>query len=120
MDATGSLGLTLDFSQLQTLRPGYGYVTEDDPSVEDPAPEDEGVWLVDPVSGEETLILSLAALGARMPVAREEGAAHYVNHLSFNPSGKVRVVEEEVRVSHFTWRDDRTLIATAHPSIDRL
>lgn len=143
VDGTASHGLTLNFSRLQRLRPGYGYVAEDDPTADDPAPDGDGVWLIDLASGERTLLVSLRGLAMGMHRPTQEGVEHYVNHLSFNPSGDrfvffhiptkdgarrprlmtmprdggdARVLEEKIRVSHFTWRDDRTLIVTAHPS----
>jgi hypothetical protein len=146
IDAMGRYALTLNFARLQRLRPGYGYVLENDSTAGSPAPDDDGVWLFDFSSGRRTLLVSLASLAAGMDRERSDGVEHYVNHLSFNPAGdrfvflhivtgtgmrrprllvmdrsggEARLLEEEGSASHFTWMDDRTLLVTVNFSDGR-
>ena len=42
-----SYGLTLNYSRLQRLRPGYGYNFFDDATKNEPASQNDGIWRVD-------------------------------------------------------------------------
>jgi hypothetical protein len=106
------------------------------------APTDDGVWWMDTTTGEHRLIVPIATLAALRPDQRFEGAEHWVNHLQFSPGGRritflhrwkkaadtgfttrmlvarpdgsdLRVVWDHGMVSHFDWRDDRTMLAWA-------
>lgn len=90
----GRTALTLDFSRLDNLRPGYGYDGASDPHVDDAAPKDSGIWSIDLMTGQSRLILSLADVAA-IPWSDDVGgkrsvpatAWHYFNHLLINPAG---------------------------------
>ncbi|MGV3485280.1 MAG: hypothetical protein ACO1RT_12745 [Planctomycetaceae bacterium] len=89
LSADGRVGLSLNFSRLDNLRPGYGYEGLTDANVADPAPADDGIWRVDMQTGESRLILSNADV-ARIPWPQGGAtpqAWHYFNHLLLNPSG---------------------------------
>lgn len=89
LSADGRIGLSLNFSRLDNLRPGYGYEGVEDPNVAKHAPDDDGIWSVDLATGDSQLIFSYAQAAAiTWPDGdRRESAWHYFNHLLLNPSG---------------------------------
>jgi hypothetical protein len=141
IDQNGSHALSLNFSRLHRMRPGYGYSTISDASEGRAHPDDDGVWLINLASGEEQLILSLKNLSEINPLPTMEGAEHYVNHIAFNPSGKrfmffhlwvsngrsynrlitcdlygqnICILTNTGLVSHYTWKSDIELLVTLH------
>lgn len=138
----GRWGLSVNFSRLQRLRPGYGYLNLPDISANEPAPKDDGIWRLDMRTDEQKLLVSLAdivAFGVRgQDVADKE---HYFNHLLFNPSGTrfmffhimvdgigkrairmftagvdgddVRMMNDSGFVSHYAWQSSNQLLAFA-------
>ena len=141
IDKCGKRALSLNFSRLHRLRPGYGYGTISDFSEEKACPDDDGVWLMNTASGEAQLILTLKGLSDVDPLPSMEGAEHYVNHLAFNPSGNrfmffhlwvnngrrynrlitcdpygqnKCILTNQGLVSHYTWKSDTELLATLH------
>ena len=139
----GRRALSLDFGRLQRLRPGYGYAAPEHALPHDPAPADDGIYLLDMDTGDCRLTLSIAQLAQNRPRAEFAGKGHWVNHLQINPSGtRVAFVHRWVgekgsgsfrtrlyfadldggnlilasdtgSVSHFDWRDDEHLLAWA-------
>ena len=83
----GKLGVSLNFSRLERLRPGYGYSNLPDPFGGIAAPDKDGIWLVDLVTGRSELVVSLRSLVEFFPLPSMQNASHYVNHLTFNPDG---------------------------------
>ena len=138
IDFQGMKVATLNFSRLGRLRPGYGYINLPDENVNDPAPENDGVWIIDVASKNRELIISLSDLNQFAPIDSMAEAEHYVNHLSFSPSGKklmffhiwthnrkrnVRALvvntdgtelQEvmEKSASHYAWKNDSELLLT--------
>lgn len=128
-----------DFRRLADVRPGYGYNGIPDPAADDPTPKDTGVFKVDLVTGEKTLLFSIAevaAFGKQLPAS--QGAKHWINHMLFNQDGSrfiflhrwekgpsratrmltaspdgsdLRVVDANGLTSHFIWRDPRHILA---------
>lgn len=138
VSADGRLAVTLNFARLHRTRPGYGYCCVRDPGQGVPAPEDDGVWVMDLESGEHRLVITVAQMAANRPDGRMEGAEHWFNHLLWNedatrfiflhrwarpgqgwstrlytsdPEGRdVHLLADEGMVSHFDWRGrDRVL-----------
>jgi len=89
----GKFAITADFSRIQRMRPGYGYVGLSDPCAEQRAPEDSGVWKMDMNTGESQLIFSLAD-AARIPYRGKTRADqwHYFNHLLISPDASRFIV----------------------------
>ena len=141
----GSRALFLNFSRLAWTRPGYGYEGIPDPGRHVPAPEDDGVFAGDIRSGSSRLLISLAELVRHRPKAVFAESYHWVNHLSFSPDGtrflflhrwvvpgsgrrsrlysasadgkNLRLLLDHDLVSHFCWRDSRTVLVWArHPN----
>lgn len=140
VSADGTQAISLPFDRLNRLRPGYGYMARDERFPNDPAPKEDGLWHVDLESGESKLIIAIAALAETHPDDRFQGAEHWVNHAVFNPGGTrftflhrwkrpeerswttrqytarpdgsdLRLLWDHGMVSHFDWRDDRTMLA---------
>ncbi len=137
----GRWAVTLNFSRVARTRPGYGYVGVPDSWENEAAPDEDGIWLVDMQSGESELIISLGQMARFEPRPDFEGAVHWFNHLLFAPEGdrfiflhrwgeagrawKTRLftarqdgtdiclLADDDLVSHFDWRDGRTILAWA-------
>jgi len=135
----GIQALSLDFSRLGRLRPGYGYVSIPDTTEKVAAPDDTGIFRMDIRTGRSELILSLAWAAAHQVDKRFDGAHHWFNHLTFNPSGtrfvflhrwtrpngswytrlytarsdgtEVHLLSDSGMVSHYAWRDDEHILA---------
>ncbi|MBD3265428.1 hypothetical protein GF373_02060, partial [bacterium] len=81
----GKTAVTADFRRIQDTRPGYGYVGLEDPYKEEKAPQKSGIWKVNLVTGERTMLISLAEI-AKIPYERGkpgelENSKHWFNHL---------------------------------------
>lgn len=137
--ADGRLAITLNFARLHRTRRGYGYCGVPDPGESDPAPEDDGIWLMDLESGDHRLIIALAQMAAHRPDERMEGAEHWFNHLLWNENGSrfvflhrwakpgqgwhtrlytadsrgqdIRLLADEGLVSHFDWQGPHRVLA---------
>lgn len=88
LNSDGSKALSLNFSRLQRLRPGYGYSNFSDQTESNLCPSDDGVWVYDLGECESRLLFSLKFLSNFQPVDSMNGAEHYVNHLSWSCTGK--------------------------------
>jgi hypothetical protein len=136
----GASALTLSYPRLTLLRPEYGYPGLTDPHASVEAPEDDGVYRIDLRSGRREMLVSIAAVARHRPSPLGVGRHHYVNHLMYNSSGSrfcflhrfqrsdgivhsrlftldaeggdLRLLMEGM-ISHYSWRDDDTLLAWA-------
>ena len=83
----GKFALTLDFTRLHRLRPGYGYsnISETTKSVK--LPDEPCIWKLDIKSNDVTPILKYSDFAAFEPRKEMEEAEHKVNHIMLNPSG---------------------------------
>jgi hypothetical protein len=144
IEKSGRFALTLNFSRLQRLRPGYGYNNLPDKTANDMQPNDDGIWLVDLQNNRSVLRKTLKEIATYRPHPSMVGAQHYINHLSLNPSGTVymffhlwmdqnnrrysRLFTSETDgnglflinnfgpVSHYTWLDDESIVVTTNIS----
>lgn len=134
----GAWGLSLNFSRLHRLRPGYGYVNIPDNTEGQLTPEDDGIRRLDMDSGREDFLFSVAEITKLEPLESMSGAEHYFNHILFNPDGTrfmffhvwikdgkryVRLITcdaegkdrfaliNEGHVSHYTWKSNSELLA---------
>jgi hypothetical protein len=99
ISADGKTGLSINFSRLDNLRPGYGYEGLRDKNVVDRAPDEDGIWRVDIATGKSELIFSnadAAALSWHDGKTRPE-VWNYFNHLLINPSGTRFIVLHRYR-----------------------
>ncbi|MEX2526768.1 MAG: hypothetical protein WEA09_03960 [Gemmatimonadota bacterium] len=143
-DPCGSGFLTLDFGRLHRLRKGYGYASVAESHPHEAKPAGDGVWWVEAGGAKARLLVSMLELAQFDPLESMEGAEHYVNHLSFSPSGQwiaalhmwtrprvgrfsrtvvmrrdglgLRTLNREGMASHYTWtQGDELLQFARHP-----
>jgi hypothetical protein len=138
----GKTGLSLDFSRLHDVRPGYGYAGVPDPNADQLTPMNTGIYRVNMQTGEQEMIISLGEIAGRAPHKPSMvGAKHKFNHLLFNqdasrfiflhrwtgpngrqtrmytasPDGKdLRVIDDNGLTSHFMWRDPQHILALSN------
>lgn len=134
----GSFALSLDFSRLHRMRPGYGYSNLSETTKGVLCPAKCCIWKMDIGTGEVTELFNYTDLAAFEPDATMEGAEHKVNHLMISPNGKrfmvlhrwflngrkhTRLVtcnidktemcnlSDDVFVSHCYWKNDNEILS---------
>lgn len=84
----GKKALCINFSRMFDFRPGYGYSGIEDPWKDENAPEGDGVYLMDTVTGEEKMLFSLADLRDFHVEKPCSDGKLLINHITFAPDGK--------------------------------
>lgn len=134
----GSFILTLDFSRLHRMRPGYGYSNLPDTSKGELCPDKTCIWKVDIATGQVTNIFKYTDFAAFEPDESMSEAEHKVNHLMISPNCKrfmvlhrwfqkgrkhTRLVtvnidktemynlSDDVFVSHCYWKNDNEILS---------
>ncbi len=87
MSADRKTALTLDFSRLHRLRPGYGYANLVDTTQEEKCPDNTCIWKLDITSGKAEAVLKYTDFANFEPRPEMDGAEHKVNHLMISPDG---------------------------------
>lgn len=132
-------GLSLNFSRLQRLRPGYGYVNFQDHTILEATPSDDGVFLIDIHKNTSKLIIDIKSISKIKAHISMKDSNHYINHLSWNPSGErflffhlwcnsinrysrlftcdkngknLCLIENTENVSHYSWVNNNKIIVT--------
>ena len=83
----GSFALSLDFSRLNRMRPGYGYSNLPDATEGQLCPDAPCIWRMSLADGSVVPLLKYTDFAAFEPDTSMAGAEHKVNHLMINPSG---------------------------------
>lgn len=83
----GSFALTLDFSRLHRMRPGYGYCNIPETTANQLCPDAVCIWREDLHTGECTPLFRYKDIADFAPRPEMEGAEHKVNHLMISPDG---------------------------------
>lgn len=138
ISSCGLKGLSLNFSRLQRLRPGYGYTSLPDETADTSIPQNDGVFLYDFSTDKAEHIIDFSRL-LSFPYHEMDLAAceNYINHLSFSPSGdkfmflhlavykkrkisrlfvynikdaKLKLLNNYGKVSHYSWVNDNFLV----------
>lgn len=134
----GSFALSLDFSRLHRMRPGYGYSNLPDVTKNDLCPDRTCIWKIDIASGHVEDLLNYTDFAGFEPDETMNGAEHKVNHLMISPNGKrfmvlhrwfdkgrkhTRLVtvnidgtemynlSDEMFVSHCYWKNDNEILS---------
>ena len=134
----GSFALSLDFSRLHRLRPGYGYSNLPETTADQPCPDAPCIWRVELADGRVTPLLKYTDFAAFEPTPDMAGAEHKVNHLMICPDGsrfmvlhrwlqrgikRTRLVtansdgtelynlNDDGFVSHCFWKNDREILS---------
>lgn len=86
----GRTALTLDFSRLYNLRPGYGYYNVPEKTKGIGLPDSTAIWKVDLEREEVVELLKYTDFAnfEPRPEMQEMGSIHKVNHLMLSPNGK--------------------------------
>lgn len=84
----GSFALSLDFSRLHRLRPGYGYSNLPDMTKGELCPDKPCIWKMNLISGEIAALFRYTDFAGFEPDESMIGAEHKVNHLMISPNGK--------------------------------
>ncbi|MCD8368963.1 MAG: glycosyltransferase family 2 protein [Clostridiales bacterium] len=134
----GSFALSLDFSRLHRMRPGYGYSNLPESTKGELCPDKPCIWKMDIETGEVMELFKYTDLAAFEPDESMVGAEHKVNHLMISPNGKrfmvlhrwfqkgrkhTRLVtvnvdktemynlSDDVFVSHCYWKNDEEILS---------
>ena len=80
--------LSLDFSRLHRLRPGYGYANLPDTTAAEKCPDAPCIWKIDIASGAVTPLLNYTDFVSFESKPSMVEAEHKVNHLMISPDGQ--------------------------------
>ena len=80
--------LSLDFSRLHRLRPGYGYGNLPETTKQEKCPDATCIWKIDISTGEISPLLKYTDFASFETKDTMVGAEHKVNHLMISPNGK--------------------------------
>ncbi|MBR1821773.1 MAG: CDP-glycerol glycerophosphotransferase family protein [Clostridia bacterium] len=83
----GSFALSLDFSRLHRMRPGYGYSNLPDATAGQLCPDAPCIWRMALADGNVTPLFKYTDFAAFEPDESMAGAEHKVNHLMICPDG---------------------------------
>ncbi len=141
VSADGKTALTLDFSRLYNLRPGYGYYNVPEKTKGEALPDATAVWKINLETGDVTPLLTYKDFATFLPRPEmlEVGSVHKVNHLMLSPSGNrcmvlyrwfvgqrkytrlvtfntadgsdMYILSDDDMVSHCFWKDDDHILA---------
>lgn len=135
VSSDGKFALTLDFSRLYELRPGYGYYNVPESTKGVALPDTTAIWKVDLETGEVSVVLKYTDFAnfQPRPEMQVEESVHKVNHIMLSPNGKrfmvlyrwfcgqrkytrlvtcnvdgtdMYVLSDDDMVSHCFWKDD--------------
>ena len=140
VSSDGKTALSLDFSRLHNLRPGYGYSALPEKTKGVALPDETCIWKMDVETGEVVELLKYTDFARFQPRPEmlENGSVHKVNHLMLSPNGKrfmvlyrwfigqrkytrlitcnvdgsdMYLLSDDDMVSHCYWKDDEHIIA---------
>ncbi|MBQ7459556.1 MAG: hypothetical protein IJS70_10345 [Bacteroidales bacterium] len=137
----GKYAVSLDFTRLGYKRPGYGYTELPFDKKRDIL--DSGITVYSMDYKEEKAAVSFSKIAEVLDLDSSNQESWYVNHLSFSPGGEsflfffvagdgssfkasllvydirnktIMPLETELKVSHYAWRDDSSILCTAYDS----
>ncbi len=139
VSSDGKTAITLDFSRLNTFRPGYGYCNLTDDTANDKYPDITCMWRLD-IDKDEVFPLPITyrSLAEWEPQEAMKSGFHKVNHLMLNPSAdrfmfihrwivngvthhrlltcdvdgrNLYTLLDDGMVSHNNWKNDTTIIS---------
>lgn len=140
----GRYGLAINFSRVFDFRKGYGYYGIEDALRDESSPNDDGVFLIDFLTGQSKLIISYEQICRRFPSQAEGGRKLVVNHITFNKTsdrflfilrnfpksgdeswkttlitsdldGNMHMVLEDKFISHYAWKNSNQILAFCTP-----
>lgn|GEM_PF-1856558 len=140
ISSDGKYGLSLDFSRLQRLRPGYGYCNKKDKTKGICAPENDGIVYVNLETEAKEKIIDLSELARENNISSKYES--YINHISISPDSRFfiffylwtlgagmpwkncmymydianktkKIITKDIIVSHYCWHGNNNLIITS-------
>jgi len=139
VDRLGARALCIDNERHYWFRPGYNYQGIANPAKQVPLDPGDGIWLLDLRHGGVRQVLNIMTLLETSHLSSMDGAAHYLEHLMFAPSGErfcflhrwklpdggiysrlytartdgcdIRLLADSGRMNHFSWLDDHRIVA---------
>ena len=88
VSADGRKAISLNYARIRLTRPDYGYAGPgQDPLTGEAYPENDGLFLVDLMTGKAKLIVSIASVRSQMPPVGPKGLAYFC-HTVFSKDGK--------------------------------
>jgi hypothetical protein len=88
VDPTGRYAVSINFPRMYDFRPGYGYAGESDTYARVHHPQDDGIYLIDLLSGISRLTISLQRLWEfTRAYFQGEDRKILINHITFNTDG---------------------------------
>lgn len=137
IDFERSKGIGLDFSRLQTMRPGYGYSSVEDTSMSSKATQN-GIYIYDLQNSNYNSIVSLEKLASEVHATTSD--YHYINHICISPNhdkfmffhlwakdsvemwrmrlmvsdyeGNYKEIEKGDIISHYCWLNNTEILVT--------
>ena len=138
--ANGKTALTLDFSRLYNLRPGYGYYNVPEKTKNVSLPDAVAIWKINLEDGEVKPLLTYKDFADFQPRPEMQriDSVHKVNHLMLSPNGRrfmvlyrwftgqrkytrlitcnidgsdMYVLSDDDMVSHCFWKNNRAILA---------
>lgn len=139
----GKIALTLDFTRLYSLRPGYGYYNKKEETKDIPLPDTTCIWKINLETKEIKPLLKYTDFSKFKPRNEMLGdkVIHKVNHLMLSPNGKrfmvlyrwfngqrkytrlitcnidgsdMYLLSDDDMVSHCYWKNDEEILAFAN------
>lgn len=140
----GRYGLAINFSRIFDFRMGYGYYGVEDAFKEEASPENDGIFLIDFLTGKSRLIISYGQICRQFPSQAEGNKKLVVNHITFNETsdrflfllrnfptdgdkewgttlitsdieGNMHMVLENKFISHYAWKNEKQIVAFCTP-----
>ena len=137
----GKFALCVDHERHEFFRPSYSYKGVNNQAKNLFAPDDDGIYNLDLITGKAQKIITLGQVMRLNILSSMEGAIHYLEHLMISPSGKwvsflhrwktidggihsrlyvsttdgkhLKMLLDSGRVGHFNWINDNELIIYA-------
>lgn len=82
------IATSFSYERLERCMPGYGYPYKDEGKLDETAPNDSGLFLIDINSNTSKLIVSLAELAKTVDNHYMNGFLHFVTHTEFSHDGR--------------------------------
>lgn len=83
-----SIATTFSYERLQVCMPGYGYPYSDESYLNEKAPRETGLFLMDLNTGEKNLIVPISVLVEKFGRENSDKYYHYVTHTEFSRDGR--------------------------------
>jgi hypothetical protein len=145
---SGKVAASINFSRLFDYRPGYGYSNVSDPFARENAPESDGLFILDLLTGRAFLELSYAKIASTLAIneySNFRSEKWLINHVQFSPDSSklfmlIRIFSEDPPYptfsvvydlntkamshvfgfgSHYHWKDNEVICISGSPEFSR-